>query len=175
VEPIVEILHAWHDFFVTMATAAATLIGAMFVVMSIGSGVLTADRTPQIRTFYTTTVVHLSGVLLAGLLTMVPSLERMSLAALLAIGGLIGLVFCIAQLPIIRRHRADLVLEDRFWYAGAPIAAYLVILAAAFCVATARKGSLELLGFALVLLLLAGIRNAWDMIVFLVIKRRDGP
>src|SRR5258708_21994625 len=153
-EPTIETLRAWHDFFVTMATASATLIGAMFVVMSIGSGFLTQDRAPQIRTFYTATVVHLSGVLLAGLLAMVPSLERMSFAALLGIGAVIGLVFCFAQLPIIRRHRADLVLEDRFWYAGAPIAAYLVMLAASGCLALSLNGSPELLGFGLVVLLL---------------------
>jgi len=171
-EPIIETLHAWHDFFVTMATASATLIGAMFVVMSIGSGFLTQDRAPQIRTFYTATLVHLSGVLLASLVTMVPSLDRISFASLLGGGGLVGLVFASAQLPIIRRHRADLVLEDRFWYAGAPIAAYLVMLAASGFLALSMKGSLELLGFGLVLLLLAGIRNAWDMIVFLVTRRR---
>lgn len=172
-EPIPELLHAWHDFFVTMATAAATLIGAMFVVMSIGSGFLTQDRTPQIRTFYTATVVHLSGVLLAGLLAMVPSFDRLAFAVLVGLGALVGLVFSIAQLPVIRRHRADLVLEDRFWYAGAPIAAYSVALAASVCLLLPLPRGLELLAFALVLLLLAGIRNAWDMVIFLVTRRRS--
>jgi len=159
-----------------MTTASATLIGAMFVVMSIGSGFLTQDRAPQIRTFYTATVVHLSCVLLADLLAMVPSLEADELR-----GGCSALAVSSASSSVSRScrsscaHRADLVLEDRFWYAGAPIAAYLVILAAAGFLALTLKGSLELLGFALVLLLLAGIRNAWDMIVWLVTRRKDVP
>lgn len=171
-EPVIELLHAWHDFFVTLATGAATLIGAMFVVMSIGTGVLTRDRTLQIRAFYTATIVHLGGVLLGGLLAMVPSLDRTSFAILVGIGGLVGLGFCLHLLPVIWRVGSDLVLEDWFWYVGAPIAGYLTLLAAAACLLGDWRRSLELIGFALVLLLLAGIRNAWDMIIYLVIRRR---
>jgi hypothetical protein len=35
-----EILRDWHDFYVLMGTATATLIGLMFVAVSIGAGLL---------------------------------------------------------------------------------------------------------------------------------------
>jgi hypothetical protein len=54
-----SLIAAWHDFFSLIGTAAATLIGAMFVVVSIGIGFLTQDRAVAIRTFLTPTVTHL--------------------------------------------------------------------------------------------------------------------
>ena len=69
-----ELLHPWHDFYVFLGTAAATLIGAMFVVASIGGGFLTHDRSPEIRAFLTPTVVHLATILLACAVMLVPGL-----------------------------------------------------------------------------------------------------
>jgi hypothetical protein len=171
-EQVAEQLHAWHDFFVTLATASVTLIGAMFVVLSIGSAKLTPERLPQIRAFFTATVVHLASVLLGGLLTMVPSLERTSFAALLAVGGLVVLGFSFYVVPVIWRHGTDVVLEDWFWYAGSPILAYLAVLASAAGIALGWHRAFELFAASLVLLLITGIRNAWDLIIYLVTRPR---
>ena len=76
----VELIHTWHDFFVFMGTASATLIGAMFVVASIGGGFLTRDRSPEIRAFLTPTVIHLATVLLGCALMLVPGLEAPKVA-----------------------------------------------------------------------------------------------
>ena len=45
--PTVEAFHAWRDFYVLLGTGAATLIGAMFVVVSIGSSFLTEKSEPR--------------------------------------------------------------------------------------------------------------------------------
>ena len=58
-----------------LGTASATLIGAMFVVVSIGTGFLTRDRSIGIRTFLTSTVTNLSATLFGAALTMVPGLD----------------------------------------------------------------------------------------------------
>ena len=36
-----ELLHAWHEFYLLIGTAAGTLIGLMFVAVSVGSCYLT--------------------------------------------------------------------------------------------------------------------------------------
>ena len=171
-EPILEQLHGWHEFFITLATAAVTLIGAMFVVLSIGSAMLTPERSLAIRAFFTATVVHLASVLLGGLLTLVPGLDDRIFAALLAIGSLIVLGFSLYVVPVIRRHGTNIVAEDWFWYAASPILAYLTALAAAAGIVLGWHGSLDLLAASLVLLLITGIRNAWDLIIFLVTHRQ---
>lgn len=84
-------LDSWHDFYVILATAAGTLIGAMFIVASIGGRNMTRARAAAIASFVTPTVIHLSVVLLACALLVVPTLDRQTLGIIGVIGGLIGL------------------------------------------------------------------------------------
>jgi hypothetical protein len=168
----VELLHPWHDFFVFMGTAAATLIGAMFVVASIGGGFLTRDRSPEIRAFLTPTVIHLATVLLACAAMLVPDLEAQSLAVLLGLGGIAGLFYSGMVGARLVRRRIDL--GDRVWYAAVPVCGYAVMLAAAVMITLRAPLGLYALALALALLLIAGIRNAWDLILFFVAQPR-GP
>lgn len=78
-------LAEWHDYFMLIGTAAATLIGAMFVVISLGIGFLTPDRAAGIRTFVSSTVGDLAAALFVALLTgAVPAAEAQDRAALIA-------------------------------------------------------------------------------------------
>ena len=167
-----ELLHPWHDFYVFMGTAAATLIGAMFVVASIGGGFLTRDRAPEIRAFLTPTVIHLASILLGCALMLVPGLEAPSLSVLLGLSGLAALAYSGLVGARLARRRIDL--GDRVWYAAVPAAGYAVLLAAAAMIALRAPASLYALALAMALLLIAGIRNAWDLILFFVAQPR-GP
>ena len=165
-----ELLHPWHDFFAFMGTAAATLIGAMFVVASIGGGFLTRDRAPEIRAFLTPTVVHLATILLGCAVMLVPGLEAPNLFTLLALGGLGGLIYSGVVGARLVRRRIDLA--DRTWYAAVPVAGYAVILVAAVMIALHVPASPHTFAGGLALLLIAGIRNAWDLILFFVAQSR---
>jgi hypothetical protein len=168
----VEAFHAWHDVYVLLGTGAATLIGAMFVVASIGSSFLTEQSEPQIRAFMTPTVIHLSTVLLGCALAMVPSLEWPAPSVCFGIAGLAGLVYSgRVALDVAGR---EILWIDRVWYGIVPTIAYGVVMAAALMLVTPMRGALETLAVGLVLLLVASIRNAWDLIVFYA-QRTDGP
>ena len=166
----IELLHGWHDFYLFMGTAAATLIGAMFVVASIGGGFLTRERSPEIRAFLTPTVVHLATILLGSALTLVPGLETPSLLVPSALGALAGLVYTGLVAARLLRRRIDR--GDRVWYALVPFLGYGVMLAAAVMIAGWSPLSLDALAVSMALLLIAGIRNAWDLILFLVAQPR---
>jgi hypothetical protein len=168
----VAALHAWHDFYVLIGTGAATLIGAMFVVASIGSSFLSEQNEPQIRAFMTPNVAHLSTVLLGCALAMVPSLEWTALSVCLGLGGLAGLVY--SGRTALRVAGTEVVFVDRLWYGLIPTFAYGVIAAAAVLMALRTPGGLEMLAVGLVLLLVASIRNSWDLIVFYA-QRTDRP
>jgi hypothetical protein len=165
------LLSAWHDFFMIVGTASATLIGAMFVVVSIGIGFLNRDRLVAVRTFLTPTVTHLSTALLGCALTMVPALDWMWLAGFAAVGGLAGIAYSGRVIWGFNQHRGT-DRSDWLWYAAFPLVAYAVLLAVAAMAWRGAAASLDLLAGALGLLLVAGIRNAWDMIVFLVTQAR---
>src|SRR5690349_22843308 len=107
-------LTAWDSFYVIVGSAAATLIGLQFVVMT-----LIAER-PPLRAaeagaaFATPTIVHLGTVLLLSALLRVPW-QSMILAA--ALWGLIGLCGLMYAMIVARRIQAQTVyepeLEDR--------------------------------------------------------------
>ena len=162
----------WHDFFILIGTAAATLIGAMFVVMSIGIGILSRDRSVAIRVFLTTTIIHLSTVLFGCLLAMVPVLEPRWQAIIAGAAAIVGVVYSVHVFWGFRQHRGT-VLSDWFWYAIFPLAAYGALAVAAGMGLRDTAQGLDLFAIVLTFLLIAGIRNAWDMLVFLVTSARD--
>jgi hypothetical protein len=66
---------------------------------------------------------------------------------------------------------ARIDLADRFWYALSPVAGHVLLVAAALMLLVLRDGhGLEVLAIAVVLLLLAGIRNAWDITAWAVTR-----
>jgi len=87
-----------------LGTASATLIGAMFVVVSIGSGFLTRERAIGIRTFLTSTVVNLSATLSGAALTMVPALDWLWLGGIVGVAGIAGLVYSLREMLGFNQH-----------------------------------------------------------------------
>jgi hypothetical protein len=166
-----ELIAPWHDFFILIGTAAATLIGAMFVVVSIGIGILSRDRPAAIRVFLTTTVIHLSTVLFGSMLTLVPVLEPRWQAIIAGVAGLAGVVYSVHVILGFREHRGT-VLSDWFWYAAFPLVAYAVLATAAGLGLNNTAEGLDLFAGVLTVLLIAGMRNAWDMLVYFVTRER---
>ena len=168
-----EALAAWHEFYAVLATAATTIMAAMFVVASIASSFLKPERASETRFFLTPTVLHLAAVFFASVLVLVPSLDASAFGLLLGILGLIGLAYSGAVGWNIARRGPSLDTIDRLWYGLLPVAGYVVMLAAAAIAPRHGDYVLETLAAALALLLLAGIRNAWDLLLFFVIQSKD--
>jgi hypothetical protein len=171
-----ELLHAWHDFYLLVGTASATLVGLMFVTASVGASLFTERNQAGVKAFISPTVVHFSEVLFVCILAAVPSQTWLSLAALVALVVAAGLIYSAriwVQLLVRRSFDVDVV--DRLFYALLPIAGYLLALASAVALLLQSSWSLELLAAALITLLLAGIRNAWDMTIWIVIRAPVPP
>lgn len=170
---LIEALDAWHDFYLLGGTAAATLVGLMFVSASIAAGLFTDRHRAGLQTFLTPTVLHFGAVLITSLLVMVPSQSWLSLGALLLAGGAVGLGYSVVT--CIRMHRRGLAaridVPDRIWYAALPVAGYVVMVAAAVALLREAELGLDLLALAQALLMLMGIRNAWDMTLWWMEQR----
>src|SRR5215467_7934004 len=168
---LAELLDAWHDFDVLIGTAAATLVGLMFVAASIGASVFTEKDRAALKAFISPTVVHFSAVLLVAIVSLIPSHDWPALAGLLALVGIPGAIYSAnlwLQLFIRRRFNIDIV--DRLFYALIPVLGYLLLLLAALVLLRQSPAGLDLLAAGQITLLLAGIRNAWDMMLWIVIR-----
>lgn len=166
----IDALREWHNFYSVLATASATLLGAMFVVASIGGRLMSQERAGEVRLFVNPTVIHLSAVMFACVLAMVPSLDWLALGVLFGVGGTVGMVYSAIRAVRIRRRKLELV--DHFWYAAVPTVAYVIMIAAAVMALLPAPHALEVLAISMALLLAAGIRNAWDLLLFIVAQTR---
>jgi hypothetical protein len=165
-----ETLHEWHDFYLLIGTASATLVGLMFVAASIGASFFTAEREAGMRAFLTPTVLHFTAVLGTCVVMTVPALAVEALSALWLGIACIGVAYAARVWHQLRRGGFNIDLADRLWYATAPIASYLLMVAAAILLLLRQAAALDLLASSVVLLLLLGIRNAWDMTVWMTLR-----
>ena len=172
---VAELFHGWHDFFLLLGTASATLVGLMFVAASIGATVFNEDHRGALQAFITPTVVHFAAVLFACLVNTMPIHSWESLGALLAAGGLAGVAYGGRVLmQLIVRHRFNVDLVDRMYYALIPMVAYLLALSAAILGFLHIAASAYVMAAALLVLMVAGLRNAWDMMLWIMIKVPGG-
>ena len=172
---LAELVDDWHDFDLLIGTAAATLVGLMFVAASIGASIFTEKNRAAMEAFISPTLVHFTTVLVIAVLAVVPTHEWVTLAGLLALVGLAGAIYSAKlwiQLFVQRRFEVDVI--DRLFYAAIPLLGYLLLLIAAFLLLRQSEAGLDLLAAAPITLLLAGIRNAWDMMLWIVIRAPTG-
>ena len=171
-DPWLQQLEAWRNFYVLLGTAAATLMGLMFVVVSLGPQQIGARTATGVRAFVTPTVVYFTTVLVVAALMTIPGVSALALGALMALGSLGGLGYMCSTGAHTRWRHANLDRLDWLWYVGLPIFSYLLILGAAAGVGLQDPLGLHSMAGAVLLLLVIGIRNAWDVVLWVAQQRR---
>ena len=168
------LLGDWQNFYMIMGTAAATLTGLMFVVTTLIAGIDThvSILNAAVSAYNTPTVVHFGTVLLLAGILSAPWQTSSSLRILL---GILGLGIVVYSIIVMRRMRQvpnyQSTLEDWLWYMAFPLLANVLLIVAAFMLSKNPSLALYMVGSAMMLLLLVGIRNAWDMVTFLAVER----
>jgi hypothetical protein len=167
-------MREWHEFYTLTGTAGATLVGLMFVAASVGS--TNWSRRAALRVFLSATVVHFSSVLCVSLCVLAPLPGVLLFGCLVAAIGCVGMIYCgIVVLDTVRDGLAKRIdWDDQIWYAGLPIVGYLLLGWAGVAEALEIEYSELVLTAAIMLLLIAGIRNAWDITVWAVTRQRNG-
>jgi len=116
-------------------------------------------------------VVSFSSALVVCVLVTVPSHSWTSLAGLLGAGALLGLIYSGQILvALLVSHRFAVDMSDRLFYALVPVAAYAALGGAAVLLFMQSPAGPDVLAAALVVMLLAGIRNAWDMTLWIMLN-----
>jgi len=168
---LADTLRDWRDFYAVIGAAAATLLGAMFVVASLGAGYVTRSHLAGFRLFVTPIVIHLCVILFTVAAMVVPGLGSGVLGAVLGAVGIVSLAYSGKVWTRINlRDGTDT--DDLIWYALVPLPAYAAMVGAAIFLWQGLTMGLYILAAALAVLLAACIRNAWDMILYFVIKNR---
>src|SRR5262249_56001382 len=85
-----ELLHLWHDFYLLIGTASATLIGLMFVAASIAASTMTEQHKAGLQAFFSPTVVHFAAVLVTCVVLSAPLRTWTVLGGLVLVIGAVG-------------------------------------------------------------------------------------
>ena len=170
-----NVIRPWHEFYALLGTASATMVALLFVTASIASGVFTTGRRAPMRLFLSATIVHFSSVLAASLIILAPIQSRSLLAPLLLACGLFGLVYSALRWRDTIRDglHASIDLEDRAWYIFLPVASYLFEIGSGGLLMYRTQAACVALAVAMGMLLVIGIRNAWDITVWTITRRGD--
>jgi len=163
-----EALKEWHDFYVLVGTAGATLLALLFVAVSLGIGFLTQERQGPTRTFMSPVVIHFTSVFFLAAIALFPWHQAKFFAVLIGATALIGAT--ISTYITVEVVRTDLTnyMEDYLAYGILPDLGYLTLLAAAVSIYLEKDFGLDALAGALLLLAIINIRNAWDLTLTMV-------
>lgn len=164
----VETLKEWHDFYVLVGTAGATLLALLFVAVSLGAGFLTKERQSATQTFMSPVVVHFTSVFFLSAIALLPWHQAKFFAALIGVTALIGAILSTyITVQVVRTNMTNYV-EDYLAYGLLPGIGYFALLAAAGLIYLEKDFGLDALAGALLLLAIVNIRNAWDLTLTMV-------
>jgi len=159
-------LEPWANFYLTMSAAAASLLGLMFVVIT-----LAAERrrgeAAKIPIYLTPTVIHFASVLFLAALLTFPNHTGLTAALCIGLVGVAGLVYLASSL-IGGDKKSFNERHDRMAYAIFPAAGYgLIILGGVVFLHVPQRG-LTLVAVGLLSLLAVAIRNSWGIAIDVV-------
>jgi hypothetical protein len=164
----------WGEFFLLIGSAAAVLIGLIFVVISLmqdrsRSSVLTGSKL-----YMGPIVLEVSFVLVVSAAALVPHISRNLFSAIAGIVALWGLARGIASTLGIWRLRAEVHWTDIWFYGVIPTLLYMVFCAVAFAFWQSLPWAHYGLAAVLTAILLSAIRNEWDLITWIAPRREAG-
>ena len=165
-------LEAWHDFYLVVGTGAAALTGLLFVIVSLGPHVVAGRTRTGVRAFVSPTATHFTTVLVASSVMLVPELPMPLLGALLAAGGFGGLVYTAWTGVHGRWRTSTLPFLDWVWFAGLPNVCFALTLVSGVAIAMSLAIGLYAIAAAMLLLVVVGIRNAWDVVLWVASQAR---
>ena len=161
----------WDNYFVLTGTAAGGLIGLLFVVITLTSGL---DRSRALRAsgiYMTPNVVHFAVTLVASALVLAPRMSMHVDALILAGAALAGLSnairTCHGIVGFARESGATPHWSDMPLYGLAPGVLYMLLLSDAGAIWVGAAFAPFLLAALLMILMLLAIRNAWDLITWI--------
>lgn len=172
---VVTAITGWENFYVIVGSSAGALIGLQFVVITLIADRPAAAHAQTGSAFATPTIVHFGAVLLLSAILSAPWQGLGTVATLLGLLGLTGIVY---EIIVVRRMRMQTTykpeFEDWLFHALLPFAAYTTLAASAYATRAHAREAMFGVGVTALLLLFIGIHNAWDAVTYHVFFSKRG-
>jgi hypothetical protein len=165
----------WHEFYLLAGSAAAVLIGLIFVVISLMQDRSRSSVLAGSKLYMGPIVLGVSFVLALSAAALTPGIDADEYGAIAAVVALWGLARGLWSIIGIRKlvgEEREVHWTDTWFYGVIPSAIYLSIGAVALAIRNDWAWALDGLAAATVALLLSAIRNEWDLITWIA-PRKD--
>jgi hypothetical protein len=161
-----QAVEGWHDFYLLIGTAAATLVGLLFVSLSLNVDVITREANADLRMLAAQTFTGFLNVVMLAVLFLIPRQVPSGLGLpLLGVSGY-GLYETVGR--FLKTYRT----RPRAWGGGgvtrrfvAPAICFVASMIIAGSVLLGQTGGLYWLVPVMISLVVATSRNAWDLLL----------
>jgi hypothetical protein len=173
--PLQIVVQHWQNFYTLLGEASATLIGLLFVAVSLGARMITTETTHRVHAFMTPAVIRFTILLLIAAIVDMPAESAGWLSAEMATIGVVGLV----NLALVVSALAVMHRSERFeptiwlWSAALPALSYAGCIVTACLIHHSANIAMHILASSSIVLLIANIRNAWIIAIFVAAKKTD--
>ena len=168
-------LHDWQNFYMLTGTAAATLIGLLFVAVSIsmGTNLPLRQAANSLRTFVNPTLLYYVQALVVSCLSVMPLSGPLLLSVVLIVLGCID-IFLTAKVcwRILVLHRNETIdLGHWVWHTAFPLLAGILYGGVAIGLLTGQQLAVGILSIPDLLCLAVGLHNTWVLTIWLLLHR----
>jgi hypothetical protein len=165
----------WGEFYLLAGSAAAVLIGLIFVVISLMQDRSRDSVLAGSKLYMGPIVLGVSFVLVLSGAALAPEMDRDRFAAIAAVIAVWGLARGLMSTVGIARLKEEVHWTDTWFYGIAPSALYVALAAIAFAVWQGWDGCLDGVAAIVVGLILLAIRNEWDLITWVAPRSEAIP
>jgi hypothetical protein len=173
-----SLLTGWDNFYVIVGSSAGGLTGLTFVVIALINETMRGVRPAGLGAFVTPTMVHFGGVLAFAAFLSMPHQGPASLSAGFAVAGLAGVIYGGFIAANMRRQATAAyvpVFEDWVWNVILPTLVYGSLLVMAVTIWSRPTRTMYVVATLSLVMLLIGIRNAWDIAVYMTTQGTREP
>lgn len=167
--------HDWDNFYLLVGSAAAALIGLLFVVVTLTSSLEKQSASTGASVYMTPTVFHFGVVLVLSGLALAPGVAPLATGQGVGFAAVAGMVYAGFVAVWIHQKKVSPTphWSDFWWYGVAPLVLYLGLAIDGVVLTDGRHGTAAMAA-SLMALLLVGVRNAWDLVTFLAPRKNGG-
>jgi hypothetical protein len=162
-----QLVQEWHVFYATIATSAATLVGLLFVAMSLNLGMFGGTENIGLKKLAAQTLTNYLYIIVFALIFLIPQQGPIGLGVPLICNGLAGLIRTVSHLrTLLSNIPKGISKKSTFVQAAMALVGFLVLIVVSFLVMVrANAGSLYWLVAPMILLLISASLNTWSLLI----------
>jgi hypothetical protein len=162
-----QFVREWQVFYATIAASAATLVGLLFVSMSLNVGMFTGVENVGLKKLASQTLLNFLYAIVFALIFLIPRQGPMGLGLPLMCIGIVGLIRTVSNLrTLLSNIPQGISKRTIFVRAAMAVVAFLLLILVSFLVMVrADAASLYWLVAPMILLLVSASANTWSLLM----------